>query len=46
VLCAAAWFARNFAALREQVVPIYERLGILPEVAEGMGRATELRPKI
>ncbi len=45
VIAAAAWYARRFPALREEVVPIYERLGILPEVASGLQTATELRPK-
>ncbi|QRO03046.1 MFS transporter [Archangium violaceum] len=35
-LLAAAWFHVKLPALRERVRPIYERLGILPEVATGM----------
>ncbi|HEX7119862.1 MAG TPA: MFS transporter [Longimicrobiales bacterium] len=45
VILAAFWFRRRLPALREQVRPIYERLGILPEVARGLQSATELRPK-
>lgn len=36
----AALFARALPALREQVRPIYARLGIIPEVADGL-RASE-----
>jgi MFS family permease len=42
---AAAWFARQLPALREEVQPIYRRLGILPEVAGGLQTASELRPR-
>lgn len=45
VIAAAAWFARVLPALREQVRPIYQRLGIIPEVVTGIERASELRPK-
>jgi len=31
----AGWFAVKLPVWREQVRPIYERLGILPEVANG-----------
>ncbi|MBI4539478.1 MAG: MFS transporter [Gemmatimonadetes bacterium] len=41
----AAWFARQLPSLREMVRPIYERLGIIPEVATGLQTASELRPK-
>ena len=42
VLClvGAALFARALPGLREQVRPIYARLGIIPEVADGL-RASE-----
>jgi MFS family permease len=40
-LVAAALFARTLPAIRVLVRPIYERLGILPEVAAGMGTAAE-----
>jgi MFS family permease len=38
VLCMATalWFARELPALRELVRPIYRRMGILPEVAQGL----------
>ena len=44
VLCiaTAAWFARELPAIRELVRPIYMRMGILPEVAEGVQTATNL----
>ena len=41
----AAWFASRLPALRETVRPIYQRLGIIPEVATGLQTASELRPK-
>lgn len=44
-LLVAAWFGHQLPALREMVRPIYERLGIIPEVATGLQTASELRPK-
>ena len=41
-LAAALWFALLLPNLREQVRPIYIRLGILPEMAEGISTATQL----
>ena len=43
VLCVAtaAWFARELPAIRALVRPIYVRMGILPEVAQGLETATE-----
>jgi MFS family permease len=38
----ALWFARLLPSLRERVRPLYVKLGILPEMAEGLGNATEL----
>jgi MFS family permease len=35
-LAGAALFARKLPALRRQIRPIYQRLGILPEIAEGL----------
>jgi MFS family permease len=35
-------FARQLPAIRERVRPIYQRLGILPEVATGLQTATEM----
>jgi MFS family permease len=42
VICAATalYFTRQLPRLREQIRPIYQKLGILPEVAEGL-RATQ-----
>lgn len=37
--CGAAAFARRLPAIREQVHPIYVRLGILPEIATGLQAA-------
>ena len=44
VLCVATaiWFARELPAIRELVRPIYMRMGILPEVAQGLQSATNL----
>jgi MFS family permease len=38
VLCAlaSAWFAAQLPALRRELRPIYQKLGILPEVAQGL----------
>jgi MFS family permease len=41
-LLGAAIFARNLPRLRAMVQPIYARLGIIPEVAEGMQSATRV----
>jgi MFS family permease len=45
MLGTAMWFARRLPELRREVHPIYHRLGILPEVAQGLQTATELRPR-
>ncbi|HEX7051103.1 MAG TPA: MFS transporter [Longimicrobiales bacterium] len=45
VMLAAAWFARRLPVLRAHILPIYERLGIVSEVATGIQTATELRPR-
>jgi MFS family permease len=39
-IAAALVFGRRLPVLREQVRPIYERLGVLPEVARGIQAAT------
>jgi MFS family permease len=39
---AAGYFAIQLPRLREQVRPIYQRLGILPEVAEGLRAAQDV----
>lgn len=36
------WFARRLPLLRDDVIPIYKRLGIIPEVALGVENASEL----
>jgi MFS family permease len=43
VLCVATaiWFARELPAIRALVRPIYVRMGILPELAQGLETATE-----
>jgi len=38
----AIWFATSLPALRQQVRPIYRRMGIIPEVATGIQTASEL----
>ncbi len=40
-LLGAAWFRLKLPVLRQWVRPIYQRLGIIPEVATGMGVASE-----
>jgi MFS family permease len=39
---AAGYFATRLPRLREQIRPIYQRLGILPEVAEGLRAAQDV----
>jgi MFS family permease len=39
----AAWFRLNLDELRRQVRPLYQELGILPEIAEGLHQAAVLR---
>ena len=41
-LAGAAWFARGLPGLRAAVRPIYIRMGILPQVAAGLGDSAEL----
>ena len=38
----ALWFARTLPSLRKDVRPIYVRIGILPEMAEGIQHTSEL----
>lgn len=47
VLCiaTAAWFARELPAIRVLVRPIYIRMGIVPEVAQGLQTATNQSPE-
>jgi len=42
-LAGAAWFSSRLKLLRELVRPIYIKLGILPEVAQGLHTASSLR---
>lgn len=44
-LAISIWFGRRLGPLRAMVRPIYQRLGIIPEVATGLQTATELRPR-
>jgi len=44
-LALAIWLSRRLAPLREIVYPVYERMGILPEVARGIQTASTIRPK-
>ena len=39
----AAWFARRLPGIRVLMRPIYERLGILPEIAAGVQAATTMQ---
>lgn len=41
-IAGSAWFARGLPAMRAAIRPIYVRMGILEEVASGVGTATEL----
>src|SRR5690606_21135639 len=38
----ALYFAKTLPKLRKDVLPIYRRLGIIPEVARGLQTATDL----
>jgi len=38
----ALWFATSLPALRREVKPIYVKIGVLPEVAEGIHQTSEL----
>lgn len=44
-LLLAAWFGRQLPALRRMIHPIYQRLGIIPEVATSLQTASEFKPK-
>ncbi len=44
-LVLSLWFWRRLPVLRDIVLPVYERMGILPEVASGLHSASELRPR-
>jgi MFS family permease len=42
LILGAAWFARLLPKIRDDTRPIYQRLGILPPIAEGLGAASEM----
>jgi MFS family permease len=42
-IAGAGWFATNLPAIRTHIRPIYQRLGILPEVASGIQAASALQ---
>jgi MFS family permease len=42
-IAGACWFAKTLPALRRDVRPIYVRMGILPQVAKGIQKSSELR---
>jgi hypothetical protein len=43
----AIWYSMRYPALREVVLPIYAKLGIVPEIAAGVSNAAELtRPPL
>ena len=44
-LVAAGWFATRIAPLRQLILPVYEKRGIIPEVASGLQGASEMRPR-
>ena len=45
-VAASAWFYRQLPDIRENVRPIYVRLGIVPEIATGMQAANNLQTEI
>jgi MFS family permease len=44
-LLLSLWFGRRLSSLRALVVPVYQEMGIIPEVARGLQGASELRPR-
>jgi predicted MFS family arabinose efflux permease len=40
-IAGAAWFASGYGELREAIRPVYVRMGILPQIAEGIGKASQ-----
>ncbi len=42
-VCGAGWFATQLPAIRKLVRPIYQQIGIIPEVATGIQVATSLQ---
>jgi MFS family permease len=45
-LVAVALFARTLPELRRRIRPIYERLGILPEIAEGLHQTSAMSSQV
>ncbi|PQV63574.1 putative arabinose efflux permease, MFS family [Abditibacterium utsteinense] len=41
-ILAGLWFASQLPSLREDIVPIYQKLGIIPAVASGMSEESQL----
>jgi MFS family permease len=41
-IAGALWFARTLPALRHEIRPIYVKMGILPQVASGLQKSSEL----
>jgi hypothetical protein len=39
----AVYFSNRLPSLRDSVRPIYQKMGILPEIASGLGMADSLR---
>lgn len=44
-LALALWFAGRLAPLRSIVIPVYEKVGVIPEMARGLQGASDLRPR-
>ena len=42
-VCGAGWFATQLPAIRKLVRPVYQQIGIIPEVATGIQVATSLQ---
>ncbi len=42
-VCGAGWFAMQLPAIRKLVRPVYQQIGIIPEVATGIQVATSLQ---
>jgi MFS family permease len=45
-LIGAAGFARKLPDLRKMAHPVYVRMGIIPEIAEGLASTTEAPPPV
>jgi len=42
-ICGGGWFSVQLPAIRKLVRPIYQQIGIIPEVARGIHTASVLR---